>query len=473
VALPNIWLIAGMSAPDLNAVGLMPTGFPIVAIGRNPHLAWAGTSLHAAASDLFDVSGLPLTERTATLKVRGRGARTITLRESELGPVVSDGLLFRYPTPLALRWIGHYPSDEIGAMLRVMRARSGSEFAAALKHFAIPGQNMIHATADGHVGQLLALKSPRRSGPPPDLVLPPSASGTWADLAGTEAFPAWCDPPTGVVASANDVAPQSAIPPGFFYSPSTRVERMRALLAGSGADVDMARMAGTQTDTQGRLDVLQAMLARVPATHPASAILQAWDGCYDVGSRGAVVFEATMAELARRLPDQQRLKTLSTVWTGRALMAEEALALDDAMLQPLLAASLDVAAKLLARYRCWGALHRMRLRHYFAAVPLLGRRYRFGDYASPGGNDTLDKTGHGPVLGPHPVSYGASARFLADFSDPDANRAVLLGGQDGALGSTTFLDQVPLWRAGTYLELPLRPETVRAQWRHAMVLRPV
>lgn len=472
VALPNIWLIAGMSAPGLNVVGLMPTGFPIVGIGRNPHIAWGGTSLHAAASDLFDASTQNLSERTETLKVRGVGTREITLRKSPLGPVVSDGMLFRHKSPLALRWVGHEPSDEMGAMLCVMRARDSNEFARALKNFGIPGQTMIHATVDGHIGQMLALKSPRRSGPPPDLVLPPSAAETWADLAGTDEFPSRKNPPSGVVASANDPPPPSAIPPGFFYSPATRAERMHELLAGGAADVDMDRMAQIQTDAKGRLDTQQKIVPRVPAEHPAAKILEAWDGCYDVNSQGAVLFEAAMAELARHLPDQQRQKSLSAVWTGRALMADEILSLDDEILQPMLTAALDVAMRLLRRYRRWGGLHRMRLRHYFGAVPVLGRRYDFGAYPSPGGNDTLDKTGHGPVLGPHPVTYGASARFLADMADPDANHGVLLGGQDGFVGSTTFLDQVPLWRAGKYVDLPLRPKTIRERWPHVLDLRP-
>jgi penicillin amidase len=471
VALPNIWLAVGMHAPGLNVVGLMPAGFPIVAIGRNPHLAWAGTSLHAAASDLFDVSGLALTDRVETIRVRGAGQRRLVLRESPLGPVVSDGTLFRSAATLALRWVGHTASDEIGAMLRVMQARDSAGFARALEGFAIPGQNMLHATASGSVGHLLALRAPRRAGPPADLVLPPGAAGAWERLAGAQEFAAELDPASGVIASANDPPPPGKIAPGFFYSPTARADRLRALLAGGPRSIDLDAMARTQTDVQGRPDLLAGLLARMPDHHPAKQILAAWDGGYDTRSRGAALFEATMAELARRLPDQAVLRPLQAVWTGRLMLAQRALALDEATLAPILTASLDAGLRLLRGYRSWGRLHRMRLRHYFGGVPVLGWRYRFGAYPSPGGNDTLNKAGHGPVLGPHPVSYGASARFLADMAEPDRNRVVLLGGQDGDLGSTTFMDQVPLWRAGRYIDLPLRPESVR-RWPHHTVLRP-
>ncbi len=469
VALPNIWLAAGMSCPTVNAVGLMPTGFPVIGIGRNRHIAWGGTSLHAAASDLFDVSGLTLSERTESLVVRGMGRRTVTLRDSPLGPVVSDGMLFRSRTPLALRWVGHEPSDEMGAMLGVMRADGSAAFARALEGFAIPGQNMLHATASGSVGHMLALRAPRRAGPPADLVLPPDAAGAWDELAPSSAFPATLDPPSGVVASANDPPPGGGVPAGFFYSMPTRMRRMRALLGGD-AKLDLRAMAATQTDVQTPLDTARALLDRAEP-HPAADLLARWDGCYDAGSQGALVFEALLAALQDALPDQAGLRPVAAIWQGRAMLAARILALDDATLRPMLRAALDAALELLRRHGDWGGAHRMRLRHYLAAIPVLGRRFDFGDYPSPGGNDTLDKAGNPPVHGRHAVTYGASARFLADMADPDANRVVLLGGQDGWLGSDTFLDQVKLWRRGGYIDLPLRVETAR-RWPHVTVLRP-
>ena len=58
------------------------------------------------------------------------------------------------------------------------------------------------------------------------------------------------------------------------------------------------------------------------------------------------------------------------------------------------------------------------------------------------------------------------------MADPDENHFVLLGGQDGWFGSTTFLDQVSLWREGRYIRLPLRPEAVRAAFPHVVQMMP-
>jgi penicillin amidase len=72
------------------------------------------------------------------------------------------------------------------------------------------------------------------------------------------------------------------------------------------------------------------------------------------------------------------------------------------------------------------------------------------------------KAAHNSVEGRHTVGYGTNARYIFDLSDPDANDIVLVGGQDGALGSTAFLDQVELFHRGQAMRVPLRRETARA-----------
>ena len=179
-----------------------------------------------------------------------------------------------------------------------------------------------------------------------------------------------------------------------------------------------------------------------------------------------------MAALAESLPDQARLRALRAVWTGRRLLAQDVLALAERDMRVLALKAMDRALNILRRQGRWGKLHRMPIRHYFGAIPVIGWRYRFGAYGAAGGNDTLLKTGNAPVRGRHFVTYGASARFLADMAEPDANRVVLFGGQDGWLGSANFADQVGLWRSGGTVNLPLRVETARS-WPHVTELRPV
>jgi penicillin amidase len=83
--------------------------------------------------------------------------------------VVTDiPLLSAGAETLALRWMGHHPSDEITAMLAVNRARNWAEFQASLGGFAVPGQNMLCADSAGRIGRLMAAHLPRRLDVMPD-----------------------------------------------------------------------------------------------------------------------------------------------------------------------------------------------------------------------------------------------------------------------------------------------------------------
>ena len=80
------------------------------------------------------------------------------------------------------------------------------------------------------------------------------------------------------------------------------------------------------------------------------------------------------------------------------------------------------------------------------------------------------KTAHGPTARRHYASFGSNARHVSDLADLDRNYFVLLGGQDGWLNSSTFADQVPLWLSGGYIRMPLRMDTVAAEFPTTMTL---
>ena len=111
-------------------------------------------------------------------------------------------------------------------------------------------------------------------------------------------------------------------------------------------------------------------------------------------------------------------------------------------------------------------MHRLGLDHPLSALPVIGGRFRFTDVPIGGANDTLMKTAHHTAADRHFVDYGSNARHISDMSDVDRNYFVLLGGQDGHINSTTFLDQTALWLEGDYVQLPLRIEIVRQRFQY-------
>ena len=471
VAQPPLWLIAALHAPGLDAVGLMIPGIPAIALGRNRALAWGGTNLHAASSDLVDVVHEPIDDRVVSIPVRDAAPACLRLRHTRFGPIVSDGLLLRSASPLALRWVGHRASDELTALLGILHAGNLDKFRAALRTFAVPGQTMVAVEAGPHgsTGRAIAAHVPRRArATMPDVVTPPDELWELDDLAVAADFAA---PIETIVASANDRPHATPVPVGFFFAPPDRLRRLRALL--EAGPITATTMADLQRDVlqPGAIALRDILLSRCPKLPPRDAparrILAEWDGRYEAASAGALVFEVLTANLARRLIPATRLALLAAVWSGRGLVGRSIARASPEAIR----AAFAHAARAKRRHQCWGAAHRLALRHPLAALPLIGRRYEGCEFAADGSNDTLNKTGHNLVFGRHQVTYGAGARHVSDLIDDNDNRFVLLGGQDGWLGSANALDQVALWRNGGSISVPLDPE-LTAAWPHETVLAP-
>ena len=485
VGLPNLWLLAGVKSPSYQTIGLMVPGIPFVAVGRNRDIAWGGTNMRSASSDLFDVSDLPpdqITVREEDVDVRWWFDSSVTLRDTPYGPILSDAevLPARDGEAFALKWIGHYPSDELDAMLGVNRATNWKEFRTALEGFAISPQNFVYADSEGNIGQVTATHLPARTTElPGDLVRPIEEVAAWETILTSRDLPAAYNPESGFVASANNKPADAPIPIGYFFSGDDRVLRMRDVLSrAEGLTVNDVRALQTDTFMQSAVLLRDAIVAKAniatlpDAALPALEALRNWDGRYDIGSRGAVAFETTAALLVPALlSEAERIvfEVGGAEYTDYAVMVEQAPA--DTVAQPL-AAALATAGEVLADYPTWGHLHSLRKQHYFGALPLIGGRYQYGDIPWPGSGETLWKADHPAATGPTVTSYGAQSRHVSDMSDLDSNWFVLLGGNDGWLNSANFADQIDLFARGEMVHFPLRVETIREQFPHKTRLTP-
>ncbi len=494
INLPNSWLLVGLRSPSYHAVGLMVPGLPIFAIGRNPWIAWGGTNMRAAASDLYDISGLApedISERRERIRVRWWFDREVVVRETPFGPILSDAPQLadvRRPE-FALWWAGHQESDEISAMLAVARARTFEDFRSAFATFAVPGQNMLYADAAGNIGQVMAVRVPARGRePPPDIVVDRSPEGAAArTMLGVLELPFSFNPEAGVLASANNRPADTASPIGFFFSPDDRVERMAELVGEAGTvaiddvkrlqqDVYMASSVALRDLFLARLDSLGLGAGAHGREAEVIRLMAEWDGHYRVESRGAVAFELFHHAFTRAFYEYsfggQDWAAFANVGRIKSLLLEDIERADDAALSRMLRQSLETAAEDIDAHRDWGDMHRLELRHPLAFLPLVGGRFRFGEHPIGGSSDTLMKTAHASARERHTVRYGSNARHISDLSDPDANYFVILGGQDGWINSANFQDQVALWLEGEYLAMPLRLETVRQSFPRRIELRP-
>lgn len=477
ITLPNAWLLAGMKSPSHHAVGMMLPGIPFMGIGRNPWIAWGGTSLHAASTDLVAVpAGTALSTREERIHVLRSPDVVLRVWESPWGPVVSDlPAFFAGNQSVALRWMGHQPSDEFTAMLRASQARNWNEFRDALAGYSVPGLEMIFAAASGDIGRTTAVKLPNRAEPLPVDILCSTANG-WEQPNTPQSLPFEFNPASGFVASANARQTATAVV-GYHFSPPARVRRLANLLGGA-ASMSLQQMMAAQcdvhrTDALAERDAVCAWLQQIPETESSRALrelLQNWDGNYDAGSRAALALEILFVCLARDLVCDDMRAAWESSWGTRILIWRAILDAPDGARLESLAHAVPVAAK--NRQISWGERHRLVLAHPLGIIPAFGRRYRMFDLPAGGTSESLMKTAHGLTFDRHRATYGSVSRHVSDLSDPDANYFALLGGQDGWIGSNSFGDQVELWQHGEYVRVPLRPETVRKTFLHSTVLSP-
>jgi penicillin amidase len=472
---------------------MMIPGVPFMALGRNERIAWGGTNMRALSSDLVDVSALPpqqFSEHRETISVRWWFDRDITVRDTPFGPVISDAPLIesRDGEALALRWMGHSASDEVTAMLKVSRARNWDDFRSALDGFWVPGQNMLYADIDGHIGQVMAVRLPNRpAAAPADMVVAANGTDYWQEFSSAATLPTAFDPPSGFLASANNKPAETDIAVGWFFSNDDRITRLRELLSGDDT-VDVADLEALQRDVYmgsavALRDILLARLPDLPLDGGVDGrlsakrqrivdLLRAWDGHYRADSAGALAFELVTANFIEAYFSDDERAVLSPGGRFDEFLGDELVRADPARLAAALGPALDKAATGVEKFGVWGEMHRMGLRHPLGLIPVVGERFRFTDVPVGGSTTTLMKTAHADTTERHFTRFGSQARQISDLSDPDANYFALLGGQDGWFNSSTFLDQFELWQRGDYVRLPLRLETVRAEFPYRTELRP-
>jgi penicillin amidase len=479
--LPNPWLLAAMKSPSHHAVGCMLPGLPFIAFGRNPWIAWGGANLHAASSDLVAIpeqAGFAL--RKEVIAVKGGPDHVIEIPESHWGPLIGNLAPFASGRGerLALRWMGHRPSDEITAMLAVGKARNWDEFRAAFSGYAIPGLQFNVADISGRVGYLMGVQIPNRNVWPPE-DLPAATEEGWEELLGSADLPSRYDPEQGFVAAANARPDEGHRIIGYFFSPPDRIRRLHERMQ-SEEQVSLETLMALQRDVHldravAERDLLLGWAERKTQSEDGARlcrVLEAWNGDYDANSRGALAHELVSYHLARRLVSPLQREAYDAAWGTRALIWQDFLAAEPQARSRAVCEAIGDAAKDLRGHASWGSQHRLRLMHAFARVPIAGWAYRFADLPAAGNSETLMKTAYGMTNRRHAAAYGSVARHISDLSDLDRNYFCLLGGQDGWLESTTFADQITLWQKGEYVALPLRPETARATFPHHTKLRP-
>jgi penicillin G amidase len=484
--LPNVWMMVGLRTPTYRCVGLMFPGVPILGLGRNLSLAWGGTNLRAASSDLVrldEATAHNTAEQIARIRVRFSWSRKRKLRFSPHGPVLTDcpalGRLCGKDA-LALRWAGHWPTDEISSFLQGMRAHSVAQLHEAMHGVGVTPLNVLGADTEGNIGHVLAATLPKRPGfPENDWVLGETmAHAHWSERVCARDFPSVINPSGGFIVSANN-RPSEVTGLGFLFNGDDRVMRARALFNLQKRFSPQALLALQLDVTSPLADQLSSQLAEFCRPHARTSeqlvlcnSIDGWEGAYTADSFAALQFEFLLAALVKQVSVLRyagRTPGLMDQWAylTSCLMEDlETFTVQDRVkVVPL---CIDEANRKAQHWQLWGNLHKIRLRHVLGHVPVLGKLFSSKSFPAAGSRETLMKNAHNLIRGFDETSYGSQSRHLSDLSDPDENYFVLLGGQDGWVGSQLVTDQIPLWQTRQSIQMPLRVSRIQQLFPHCV-----
>lgn len=514
--MPNLWYEAHLHSGDYDVIGVTLPGVPFVIVGHNRRVAWGFTNVGPTVEDLyvelFNEQGAYQTpkgwqqpeHRQEVIHVKGQADVTVDVVLTRHGPIITD-LIPGETRKIALRWTLY---DSLrNPFFDVNSAQNWEEFQRAFAELPAPGQNVVYADIDGHIGYHTTGHVPIRTAG--DGSLPVSGADDqheWKGYIPFDKLPSAFDPPSGILATANSRISPDKYPYSISteWDPPWRTDRIYQVLE-SGRKFAPADMLSLQTDVYSAFDrfcaerfvyALDHVKNLSPRAQQARDLMRDWDGRLSTDSAAATIENRAQYELRRLLlapklgpapkeaGDQKPSSSAPEIfswksyrWFSSSIWLENVLAKQPPRWLPngypnyeaLLAAAVDAAVnsseapKDLTQWR-WGVFAPIDIEH-----PVLSRLPLVGRYTGPG---LHDQSGGGLTIKQVGRTFGPSERYTADLSDFDQSTLNTVTGQGGNFLSPYYMDQWKAWYEGTTFSLPFSPQAVKKAKAHELVMEP-
>ncbi|WP_408896866.1 penicillin acylase family protein [Nocardioides sp. R1-1] len=547
ISLPGVWTQVGLHCRTLSdecpydVAGFSFSGVPGVVIGHNRDIAWGFTNLGPDVTDLYveriegdtweyDGQRLPLVSRTERIEVRDGEDVEITVRSTGHGPLLSDlarfadedgieltedGLLDQVEgiaavqdtgeDAISLAWTALTPRPTADALLALDRASDWTSFRKALSDFAVPGQNVVYADTEGHIGyQATGLVPVRRPGS--DGRLPAAGWLRETDWTGEfvpyDALPSVLDPESGIIATAN----QAVVDPARYapyltsdWDQGYRSDRINRLLAADD-ELDVEAMAAIQLDDRSAIgEALTPYLLDIELPRgyysDGQRLLRSWNYQQDADSAAAAYFNVVWREVLERTFRDELPSVIAPDGGDRWFAVVTAMLprgrnawWDDVRTDDKVERRSDIlrAAMIAARDELtalsspdpdewsWGQLHELELRSSTlgeSGIGIVERLFNRGGWEVGGGGSLVNATAWDARTG-YEVVTAPSMRMIVPLDDLDAARWVNLTGVSGHAFHPHYTDQTDLWARGETLPWMFSQKAVEAAAEDVLLLTP-
>jgi penicillin G amidase len=499
--LPNNWYEAHLVCGDFDVAGVTLPGMPYVIVGHNRRVAWGFTNVGPAVEDVFIEKFNEKSEyltpqgwvqpehRQEIIRVKGKPEVKFDVVVTRHGPIITS-LVPNETRQLALQWIVYKPGSSRIPFFEVNSAKNWDEFRAAFSQFGAPGQNVVYADVDGHIGYQATGFVPIRASGDGSLPVPGDTDAyEWTGFIPYDEMPRVFDPPSGILATANGRITPDGYPHSisFEWDSPYRTERIYKLLS-KPKKYTPADMLEIQTDVVSELDRFCAERFVYAIDHSAKAsekakaaadIMRGWDGNMAVDSVAASIAFYSRGKLNElllrpKLGDDWKAYSrwfMLPVWLEGVLSRQPSQWLpsnyasyDEVLTAAVEAAINDSTTPRSLNMWTWGRVHQIDLKHpFWSNFPILKRAAGPGAHPWSGDGVTVKQAGQ---------RFGPSERFTADLSDLDNSTLNIVNGQSGNLFDDHYDDQWDAFYNGRTFKLPFSAEAVAKSVQHQLKLLP-
>ena len=450
--------------------------------------------------DLF----LPCKVRREIIRVKDGDDVIEDVAVTPRGPIVGPALGDEFEAvSMRATWLD--PRPTVG-LLSAHRARSFEEFRRTFEHWPTASLSMVYADASGTIGWQLAGQVPKRRRGYGTVPLPgPDVGTAWEEEnVPFDEMPYVVDPPSGIVASANNRPKRDDSGPylGIDWIDGYRLARIVEALE-SRDSWDVPAFLELQMDDESLpWREIRDLVLSTPTSNKealqALGLLEAWDGRVSATAPAAAVFELFAAEMSRRAARAKAPlawewalgKGVSPVYPQTLLVARRVGHLvrllreqPEGWLQKTWTQEIEdalvTAVKTLRREHGqdvsewgWGQVRTLTFLHPAGQKGLLGPVFNRGPISWGGDANTVDQSAPDPTAPTGNPLAIASMRMVVPLGDWENCRFVLPGGQSGNPMSPHYDDMLPLWQRGEGVPIPWSQEEVTTAASATLTLVP-